>query len=397
MSDEEEIIEEAGAEEEEVVEEEEEAAPPPPPPKREPLPMADDEAGVNEAQAALRAARAKQTEQNDEQIQEYIEMRAELQRKLEEEIEELKEQVAERKIERAREQEEMFERMRIEDERRKAEEEERRQKQAEDKAKRDLMKKKGGMNFNVPKKPGPKNYSIVKKDPEEAAAPAVTGPAAGIGPSKEELAAKKAEHIATMMRQFNFDGLGADDLKSRIKELHAQICKMEAARYDLEKRLESQDYDMRELEERQKQQARQQALKKGLDAEEAANSNHPPKVQVQSKYDRQIDRRNYGERHVLFDKPAPEKKWKVYHGTPAPPPDWGRKDSEELENLRKSMEPRKYQEQVKVEGAKAPVPFVPPAIPEKDALEADPDAEPPKEEPKEEKKEDKKADKVKAK
>merc|ERR1711956_128799 len=56
-----------------------------------------------------------------------------------------------------------------------------------------------------------------------------------------------------------------------------------------------QDYDIRELRERQKQQLRQKALKKGLDPE-ALTGKHPPKIQTASKFERTPDHRTYDER-----------------------------------------------------------------------------------------------------
>merc|ERR1711915_461325 len=64
--------------------------------------------------------------------------------------------------------------------------------------------------------------------------------------------------------------------------------------------MKRQDYDLKELRERQKQQLRQKALKKGLDPE-ALTGKHPPKIQTASKFERRTDRRTYEDKKKLFE------------------------------------------------------------------------------------------------
>lgn len=54
------------------------------------------------------------------------------------------------------------------------------------------------------------------------------------------------------------------------------------------------------MKERQKQQLRHKALKKGLDPE-ALTGKYPPKIQVASKYERRVDTRSYDDKKKLFE------------------------------------------------------------------------------------------------
>ena len=65
----------------------------------------------------------------------------------------------------------------------------------------------------------------------------------------------------------SLSGMDHEDLKSKAKELWDQIVKLETERYDLEERTRRQDYDLKELKERQRQQNKQKAIKLGLDPE----------------------------------------------------------------------------------------------------------------------------------
>ena len=70
-----------------------------------------------------------------------------------------------------------------------------------------------------------------------------------------------------------------NDIKAKIKQLHSRIVKLEGEKYDLEKRKDRQEYDLKEMIERQKQVARNKALESGMDAAEIENSNLPVRNQ----------------------------------------------------------------------------------------------------------------------
>lgn len=64
--------------------------------------------------------------------------------------------------------------------------------------------------------------------------------------TKEQQEEAKQSFLAALERGMQGDpsSMQVNDLKDRIKQLHARICKLEADKYDLEKRHERQEYDV---------------------------------------------------------------------------------------------------------------------------------------------------------
>ncbi|KAH7724519.1 CBN-TNT-2 protein [Aphelenchoides avenae] len=379
--------EEGGEEEGEEGEEGDEAKPrrdrPPPPPEPE-----RDPESMTEAERAMLAAKKRHEEEEEARLRAYEENRVLDMQKIEEELVLLKEKQAERRRQREIEEQEFAERRRQEEERRRQEEEERKARMEAEKRRRDEEKRKRQQmmagsfaGFGGGAGEGP-NFVIQKGAGDEKLASLAGGeqkPKAGRGPSKEQLEEMKRNYMTIVNRPADVSSMLPADIKAKIKQLHARIVKLEGEKYDLEKRADRQGYDLRELETRQQQAARNKALAKGMDAEELdkLDTKHPPKITVASKFDRQIDRRGYTDKRELFEADKNEVPKSIVRGTGRPPPEWGRKELEELENIRKNLEPPKYVEQVKAEGdaARPPVQPIPLQIP---AEEFDPSLAPPK-------------------
>jgi len=234
--------------------------------------------------------------------------------KEEEELRVLKEKQSKRRTEREKEEYVRNQEKREQEEKRSKEMEEKRAREMEEKKRRleDAEKKRQAMlaqlesNRQTDVKP---NFVIQKR--------ADGGPGASVGntamdklmnvaaargemgKTKEQLEDDKKISLSFRIKDLEIEGLPADKLKEKAKELWEAICKLETEKYDLEERSKRQDYDLKELGERQRQINRNRALKKGLDPE-ALTGKYPPKLQVASKYERRIDRRSYGDKKELF-------------------------------------------------------------------------------------------------
>ncbi|CAD5221506.1 unnamed protein product [Bursaphelenchus xylophilus] len=319
---------------------------PPPPPEKEVDPST-----LTEAEQAMLAAKKRHEEEEAARSQEAEARRQQELATVDEELRALKERQIERKKQREIEEAEMAERRRKDEQRRREEEEAR-------KAKIEAQKR-------------AKEEEKLKR--QQVMAGAFVNTSANIGRKKEKTEEQRQEakraYIASIQNKPDISNLLPNDLKAKIKQLHARILKLESDKYDLEKRHERQDYDLKELNERTSQAARKKAIAMGVEAEEAEASSggvvRPPKINVASKYDRRVDHRGYGDRRELFEHPVVKPEPPIAHGSGRPPPEWGRKNVEELEQLRKNLEPFRYQEQVKAEGeaAKPPVPIIPLQIP----------------------------------
>jgi len=346
----------------EAPKEEEKPKPKPPPPRQL---DESEKAGKTEAELAMLAQKRKHEEEEEAKLAHYEEQRRIQREKEEEELRLLKEKQERRKREREEEDRLMAERKAAEEERRRQEDEERKAKAEADRARKEEEKRKRQALMAGLQASGGPNFEITKKDAQAEKFDKfgnIVKAKAEMGLTKEQQEEQKKKALADLCKPIEVSGLSVDALKAKIKEMHERIGRLEGVKYDLEKRRDRQEYDLKELNERQRQISRNKALKKGLNPDEVANSPHPPKVAVASKYDRQIDRRSYHDRYSLFEAPPKPPKPKIFHGSARPPSEWGRKETEELENLRKNLEPPKYQEAVKIEGAKPPVPIIPVSI-----------------------------------
>merc|ERR1712111_216028 len=118
--------------------------------------------------------------------------------------------------------------------------------------------------------------------------------------SKEQVEEEMKISLGIRLKPLPLESMDSDELRAKANAIWNTIVTLETDKYDYEQRKLDQDYEMKELQERQKLQMRNKAIKKGLDPEAFCGA-HPPRIHMFSKYERRTDTRTYGERKKLYE------------------------------------------------------------------------------------------------
>jgi len=310
MSDDEEVMrsdEEEGSEEEEEEESKDDEAP------ASPVRREAEDSGPSEAQLAMQKRRQVHSVSGlDDEATDLLENNKLERARMEEEIEELRQRSEQRKKERQEEERRLAEKRAEEEARRKAEEEERKRKKEQEEQERKAARAQKLAEFEKWKNPPTRNFVITKKErtgdeDEEDENPAEEKK------SKEQLEAEKQAILKQRVHPLEISGFDTAKLAEKAKELHTQIYRLESERYDLERRFKAQQYDMMELAERARQMnkvGKQGSLKRVQLSEEDSDkiqerfAGCPGKILMYSAYERQKDKRDFGNRRELYVGPV---------------------------------------------------------------------------------------------
>jgi len=321
MSDEEEVMseeeteevpqqEEESAAEEEDDEKEEEA----PAPRRISMAPAEDD-GPTEAELAMQRRRANQISSAglDEAAKELLEENAKERDQMSQEIQELRERSERRKQERIEEERELQARRAEEDLRRKQEEEDRKKVKAEQERER-LEKREAQMKeFAKFSEEGKPNFVVIKKSNELVGGQQEEDKGEGEGKmSREQMEQERKAILSQRIQPLEIEGFDAAKLTDKAKSLHREILRLEGEKYDLEKRFKEQQYDMLEMAERARQinKVGKTGLKRVVLKDEERDtiqerySGAPSKIELYSRFERQPDKRAYGEKFTVFTGPT---------------------------------------------------------------------------------------------
>merc|ERR1712180_259145 len=121
-----------------------------------------------------------------------------------------------------------------------------------------------------------------------------------ISKTKEQVEEEMRISLRIRIKPLDLDAMDSDELRNKAQKIWDTIVALETERYDYQQRQLDQDYELKELAERQKLQQRNKAIKKGLDPE-SFTGKHPPVIRMFSKYERRTDTRSYGDRKKLYE------------------------------------------------------------------------------------------------
>eukprot|EP00092_Neocalanus_flemingeri_P034728 GFUD01037790.1.p1 GENE.GFUD01037790.1~~GFUD01037790.1.p1 ORF type:complete len:382 (+),score=173.03 GFUD01037790.1:97-1146(+) len=237
----------------------------------------------------------------DEQLKEYISEWRKTREKEEEELKRLKDKQAKRKEIRAEQEKKLSQQKKEEEEKIRKEENDKKAAEAEEKKKRlEEAEAKRQQMLESQKAKGGNKKSGAGHD--------VSDSRREMSKTKEQLEEEKKIALSIRIKPLDLESLDSDELRSKANDLFNIVVQLETDKYDFEQRTVTQDYELKELKERQKVQLRQKAMKKGLDPE-ALTGKHPPKIRMYSKYERRTDTRTYEDRKTLY-----EGGWEVMRG-----------------------------------------------------------------------------------
>jgi len=281
--------------------------------------MADEETPVeagqedNEAKKAMEEAQKQRLEKQAAELAEYEESRKVDREKEESEIATLREKRIQRQKEREEESKKLAEMAAQEELKRRAEEEEKKKAKAEAEiaTKDDRERKKKEAEDRL--KPKGRSFKISKKSdsekPNDGRLDSIMSKEE-LQKSKEQLEDEKQAILAQRIQPLATEGLAADKLIEKAKELREHILRLEGDKYDLEQRFKRQQYDMIELAERARQMNKGKGKRAAVQVDESFDrladkfTSAPPKIQLCSKYERHTDHRSYKERMDLFEELA---------------------------------------------------------------------------------------------
>merc|ERR1712061_951099 len=248
--------------------------------------------GCSEGQSHIMASddvKAKKDELNT-QLKDYITQWRDERSKEEEELKRLKEKQAARKEIRAEQEKKAAEQKRAEELKLKREEEEKREAEAQEKKKamEEAERKRQEMMAAQKEKGGKKSQAPAMDARKE------------MSKSKEQVEEEMKISLSIRIKPLALDEMDSDELRNKCNQIWNTIVVLETDKYDYEQRQLDQDYEFKELAERQKLQLRNKAIKKGLDPE-SFTQKHPPTIHMFSKYERRTDTRTYGDRKKLYE------------------------------------------------------------------------------------------------